>query len=391
MGEVAIIIGFMSYYIPSEYAVHPAILLAWKVLLYVTATFGGIMLLVSGRINRRNVTILSYYFWLFIAVRFLAGNGELKLGSFIQCTGLFAFLEYLLQTRDTRTVMKYFLIAGVAVSLIHFASFLVYMDTVGGMLQVMRYRGGRVIGLQDQNYYFLTYDNDSVHFFVTIIVLLFYYSVYYNSEAIVYFSAYSAFVLFMYYYKMAATAIVASTYLVGVLAYLYVMRRNRQSVPSLLCNYRLSILGGIAAEIVPLMIVGNAALGSIVAVLGKSVTFSGRDRVWAGSVLYFLRNPIFGMGIEDNAITAQRIGINHCHNLVLEHLYRGGIVAMFLFLFMLKMYAPPKPDKYKTAIFCAGIIAFFITAAFDWRMYVPLPFLLFVFNYYANREEELPV
>ena len=390
MGEVAIIVGFMSYYVPADYAVPSFVRIAWQACAILTSIFGGIMLLASKRINRRSASILAYYFYWYIALRLVGGNYSMMkcMGHFAFDAGFFAFLEYLLQTRDTKTVMKYFLIAGVAITTIHFATFLMHMGT--GMLEdTPIYRGGKFVGFITYEWYFLKHDNGSIYYLIPIIVLLFYYSVYYSAEAFVYFTAYSAFVLFMFYYNMSATAIVASTYLVGILVYLLFVRRNSKNIPRLLYSCKFSVAAGIIADITPLMIVGSSAVKSIVAMFGKSVTFSGRDRVWARSALHFLRSPIYGLGIEDDITTTVKIGINHCHNLVLENLYRGGIIALILFLFMLKMYFPPKPNKYKCAIFCAGIVSYFITAAFDWYYYYPLPLSMFVFNYYVNKEDNI--
>ena len=377
ISELFIILGFITFYLPADYAVPRAIYLLWKYSYAVVVIFSCLTLFVSRKINTRNTTMFVYYFWIFIAASIISGIRIRPLGA-VQCAGCIAYMEYLFQTRSERSVLRTYLIAGLIMSCVHFASFIKYGDVVGGMLQDA---GG------GQNWYFLKHDNGSIYYFIPIIVMLFYYSIFHNKKAFKYFLAYAAFILYMFIYKMAATAMVVSVFMVASLLYMYIRRKKKHPLPYSLFNYKSAIIIGFASEIVPMIIAGGAMAISITSFLGKSSSF-GRISIWVNSLYYILQNPIAGLGIEEDIVTTMKIGINHCHNLIVQNLYMGGIIAMFLFIMILVRYRPKRTNQFKTAIFSVGIIGFFVTASMDWYFYYPLPMSLFIFNYYINMRDK---
>lgn len=74
----------------------------------------------------------------------------------------------------------------------------------------------------------------------------------------------------------------------------------------------------------------------ITQILGKSLTFSGRTRIWYRSIQYIKLRPLLGYGIEDSYTKYLHIGAtNSCHNYFLDILYYGGIIFLFLFIVFL--------------------------------------------------------
>ena len=189
----------------------------------------------------------------------------------------------------------------------------------------------------------------------------------------------------MFIYKSAATAEVASIWLASSLLYLLSVKKYRNLVPRILKKYGSAVMVGIIFDIIPMFVVGTNYASGIAAFFGKNITFNGRAEIWLRSFTYIISHPITGIGIESDEMTALKIGINHCHNFVLEHLYRGGIIALGLFLLVMWEYRPRKPQRIKAAIFSASIISYFITASMDWYYYYPLPLSMLVFNYHANK------
>ncbi|MBK5332131.1 MAG: O-antigen ligase family protein [Ilumatobacteraceae bacterium] len=84
-------------------------------------------------------------------------------------------------------------------------------------------------------------------------------------------------------------------------------------------------------------------LGQITAALGKDLTFSGRDKVWAGAIKMIKRRPIEGYGGQNLFVIlslepARSINyplgftVRHVHNGALETLLRLGLVGLSLFV-----------------------------------------------------------
>lgn len=384
--ELFIVLGFMTFYLPASYAVPPIVYKLWKVSGVIVSVFAGLSILKQGKLNKRYLILAIYYLWFLIGTHFTSVNGKIHLYTFLTSAGFFAYLEYLLHTRSLKSVMRTYLVAGMIISLIHFASFIIYADVVGGMKHGEAvYSVTGQAHLNTQNWYFLKHDNGSIYYFIPEIVLLFYYSLYYNKDAFKYFLAYNAFILYMFISKTAATAMVASIFMFLSLMYLYALRKHKNLVSYSIFNYKSAFITGMIADIAPILIVGGSFALNIAKNFGKSATFSGCASIWAKSFMYIIRHPLTGLGIEDSTLTTLKIGINHCHNLIVENLYVGGIIALILFFAIIYCYRPVKPDRFKTAIFSVAIIAFFVTASMDWYYYYPLPLSIFVFNYYANK------
>jgi hypothetical protein len=70
--------------------------------------------------------------------------------------------------------------------------------------------------------------------------------------------------------------------------------------------------------------------------LNKSVTLNGRTKIWKNAFYYIFKSPILGYGLEDTSILIYKFGINHVHNFILDILYKGGIVALFFYVCILR-------------------------------------------------------
>ena len=67
--------------------------------------------------------------------------------------------------------------------------------------------------------------------------------------------------------------------------------------------------------------------------LGRESTLSGRTDIWECAMSTIANNPIFGYGVESEAISRSRLnGFSTAHNLYLTTLYYGGITALAFLL-----------------------------------------------------------
>ncbi|MBR5405066.1 MAG: O-antigen ligase family protein [Oscillospiraceae bacterium] len=69
--------------------------------------------------------------------------------------------------------------------------------------------------------------------------------------------------------------------------------------------------------------------------LHKSANLSGRVQIWNKALRYIRTARLIGFGNEAAAYSEYKISINHTHNLLLETMYRGGIIGIVILLVML--------------------------------------------------------
>ena len=98
----------------------------------------------------------------------------------------------------------------------------------------------------------------------------------------------------------------------------------------------------------------------VINVLKKDLTFSGRTKIWDYVMKYITKKPILGYGIQDSNVRYHLSSFNpsyHAHNLLLELLYRGGIILLICFLWMIKIVQNKlKNNKSRIAMFASAII-----------------------------------
>ena len=85
----------------------------------------------------------------------------------------------------------------------------------------------------------------------------------------------------------------------------------------------------------------------LVNILERSVTISGRTRIWTSCLRYIEAKPLFGYGIltsdEYIVMTGMRAGTN-AHNIVLTYLLSGGIIGTIIF-FLINYSISKRLDK----------------------------------------------
>lgn len=69
--------------------------------------------------------------------------------------------------------------------------------------------------------------------------------------------------------------------------------------------------------------------------LHKSANLSGRVGIWNKAIRWIQTSKLIGFGNEAKAYSEYKLGINHTHNLLLETMYRGGLIGIVILLVML--------------------------------------------------------
>lgn len=72
----------------------------------------------------------------------------------------------------------------------------------------------------------------------------------------------------------------------------------------------------------------------IINYFGKTIGFTGRDKLWDRILIYIREKPFFGNGFSNINIMRYRLKYTNVssHNLMLDYLYEGGIVCLLLFI-----------------------------------------------------------
>lgn len=91
--------------------------------------------------------------------------------------------------------------------------------------------------------------------------------------------------------------------------------------------------------------VPTAFLGRVFELIGRDVTFSGRDTIWKPAWKLISKAPVFGYGMVD---LKEYIGFRHAHNIFLQILCRRGIVGIAVFLILMgSLYKAASSDTVK--------------------------------------------
>ncbi len=106
----------------------------------------------------------------------------------------------------------------------------------------------------------------------------------------------------------------------------------------------------------------------IVGILGRDLSFTGRTTIWTSTIEMFLKKPIFGYGFVDGTqrvsmMGTRLLGAYNSHNQILELLWEGGIVLLFLFsvvMFITMKNTRHFTSRKATQFIGVGIIAFLI-------------------------------
>lgn len=132
----------------------------------------------------------------------------------------------------------------------------------------------------------------------------------------------------------------------------------------------------------------------IVDILHKDLTLSSRTYIWGSALANILKKPIFGYGTISGGrldINSYSIGLNRytffSHNVFLEVLLQGGIVAMvfFVFLYIAASWSMTKTKRteteYKNLIFIS-LFSILLMQFSEFAIYIPianLPLILCFF------------
>lgn len=103
-----------------------------------------------------------------------------------------------------------------------------------------------------------------------------------------------------------------------------------------LFDLRIVLFGLLILNYIILFLTQTKWLGSLLKLLGRNASFTGRNVIWEQAILLIKENLLFGYGYVKE-IQFYNVGMqdNHCHNFFLNLFLTGGFVYFSLFIILL--------------------------------------------------------
>lgn len=378
---------FLVYFMPQEYAIGKTAFLIWQLAQMAELIFAGLIIVVyRHKITARWVLFCLFYCSFYITSSLINGALSVMPSNIYECLrgiGFITVSEIYIQ-RNIKQYIGSFAIAGAIMCVAHIASEVLICS---GAIASFEIEPGNPFRIEWMSYYLLTYDNESIYYFLPTILAILIYGLRYRRVVLIGGIAMLSISLVLALYHRALTAAIA--YCVLVLLLLAIAATKQMGLLSRIDrltrgNYSIGLLIALIVSGVFVGLVISGSLGVIAEFFGKDANFSMRDGIWKKSFDSIVQHLAFGRGREGFDITKEIIGQTHCHNIILELLYTGGMIT-FLLYFLGMAFSFPKEILGKgedtIRITCAFVIlaficSFFIVGNLDWYPAIPVQFLL---------------
>ena len=182
-----------------------------------------------------------------------------------------------------------------------------------------------------------------------------------------------AFIFGAYYYTKAGTAMAIIT----ILAF-FVLILSFYNLP--IINYTLTLIISCISFFSICLLNTLGVFNGALALIGKDATFTHRTEIWAAVFASIKNHLLFGFGLSDSVMhlelgmatrSAYMANIGHVHNVVLEFLFRGGLLAVAIFVLFL-FYPIKSMSQNKTTkiaqLLCGLFLLLWLTCMFEFRL-----------------------
>lgn len=375
-----LIIFSAIFFMPAYYAVPKRVYTLWQATIALVSLFYIIRYFCKNSISLQWIFCILFFSYYFVFSTIVKTGTIISSGLFslIKCVGFVTMFEY--ETRyNFKVFIRCFIIGSIVMCSVHFITFLLYNDVIGGMNPGISYEGS----ISNQHWYFLTHSNGSIFYFLPVTGILWFSSFEINKQYKYIAYIFNALAIIMYAHEKSVTALFSSA-IILLFVILYKFRIVEKCANFFLDMKKANFVG---IAICILMIILNIAgeISGIFLFFGKT-NEDARATFWINSLNYFFHNKLFGVGYEDTLTSVMHIGKNHCHNIIIQILYSTGIIGIILFLFILFFSEPPKSARKCNGIIVLYItvIAFWIASSYDWYLYMPIPFavMILIRNFY---------
>lgn len=380
------VMAFVSFFIPSGYAVPGIVLAVWRVTAISVSALSILLYLSMGKISVRwavlSLSVVSFYL-LSKIVNKSDGPMNIAVLNTVTVCGYIALMEHALST-NPRHFLKLFIIAGLVMCAAHYCTFLAYRDVPGGM------RGSDIVRYGEDvdaagTWFLLKHDNGSVFYFLPVMTALWLYSLIYGRAKRVTF-AFTALMLYMYWSQWAVAAMLVMTSLSAACLALYMSARTTyRSV----VGYRGAILIGAAICLSIIVVSTGVAADFISNYFRKRAGFNGRGAIWERALNRVSENHLlFGVGFESDETAKRFLHTNHCHNIIIQTLYTGGLLTTAMTSIGMLLYDTPEKNQTLSkghVLLLVSIVMTFVASSIDFYPYIPMFYFPFIAYPYVSK------
>ena len=273
--------------------------------------------------------------------------------------GFALFTDYMIQ-KKTDVFFK------ASIALLLFL-FIINFVTIVQYYPVGMYRMEKVVG----DLYFMGHDNAMIYNLIPLCALSFVFSYLRHNRLLSWYSVLSLTItLASELYVRSATGIIE----VLLLIVLVVMYDNKYL--KYVIQPKILIITYLVFNVLLVFVrIQNHFAWFIQGVLGKDLTFTGRTVLWDFALMGILQNRFLGYGMGTVIYGTNGHTYPHCHNLLLDFLYKGGAISLIFFLVLLflfsKYYNKAKDKRLAKLILIPTFILLFgeITSAMPYKVY----------------------
>lgn len=368
-------VGFGLFFCPASYAVPGDIFHLWQFAVCAISAVAILLVLAKNTLRLRwFVLVAASFCYFFISGSFGDGSATFTsmLFGFCRVAGVVSLLEYGLEKNERKTLLA-FIAGAMVMCAVNYATFILYHDVVGGMRHGYIAYGRTYISAQ--NWFFFTHDNGTLFCYLPALSVLWYYSFRYSRRLIPISILISSAILFMYIFLWSATAMVVTALFLASMI-LCVKGKARNLFSKL--NYRLVVLIGLGFCLLVVGLNTSGLFDYFASIFGKASTTGVRAIIWERAFRWFSTSPIIGVGFADDLANYMRLGITHCHNVILQPLYTGGIVTAGFFAWFLWLCQPKGDVPSAAAPLLICVLLLFIAQTFDFYLTISVTFVPFV-------------
>lgn len=201
--------------------------------------------------------------------------------------------------------------------------------------------------------------------------------------------------LLAHVYVRSATAMFA----IGMLLFLLIFAKYGKQIFKYITVKRIAICLAVLWVLIFLFDIQNIFIQFLTSeFLGKGgyyygTTLNSRTIIWQYAVELIKVKPLFGYGDlpEQRILDYALYGVDHCHNIFLEIIFRTGVVGAacyFLFLFKPFKATKKKLNKVSYRVLFISMISYLILSFMDYYPQLHYQYLLYAFVYFDDYIEE---
>lgn len=379
-----------KYIIPTRITIVPRYIACFIILLVFLARY------CNSRLNKRVISMLFYFVYIFLLsslINYKNVEIESTLRWFSASISFILLAEMGLTVRPKAYLRGLLIGAGIP-CLINMYTMFRYASSHGMYYGMITTVDGSISG---QAWYYFTHANAAFFIVFPILIAVYYYVLAYSEKKVYVVHIISIITFISYAYANSTTSMIV---LLAFCLYMLLLwnpkegsfiRRKIGSLMGFVSN-KWFILSFIAIAIILIVFFHiTDRFAEVIEMLGKSADLTHRLPVWAKIIQILEENKIhliFGYGWENELVTVGKLGINHCHNILLEILYRGGILGVLLFVLFTIHYLCGLRNTKMGRLLGIGLIIYLFCSIMDFYLYRYELYLIYVMIAHSYKFEE---